>query len=112
MKGDKSNDKGTEDIDDVNDTDQSSEKSKTKARTTKADDTQEEAEGEGVDVPHEFQQSVHNLTKGANKHMLKHMHTKANDREDEIRQEEMKKDKKGKTEGELSTEGMPSSSGY
>ena len=64
---------------------------------------------EGVDVPEEFQQAVHKLTKGATKAHLSHMRSKINDREDEMRDEEMSK--KGGKGGKFSMDSAPSSVG-
>lgn len=63
--------------------------------------------GEGVDVSEEYQKKVHELTHKANKHELKHLHSKAYDREDELRREENKKAKDGEKSGEFNDSEMP-----
>jgi hypothetical protein len=62
----------------------------------------------GIDVPEDFQKSVHALTSKATKAHLGHMRNKINEREDELRDEEMKS--KGKN-GKFSMEEAPSSIG-
>ncbi len=62
----------------------------------------------GVDVSEEFQQAAHKLTHKATKAHLGHLRNKINDREDELRDEEMSK--KG-DKGKMSLEAAPSSIG-
>jgi len=62
----------------------------------------------GVDVPEGFQQAVHKLTSKATKAHLGHMRNKINEREDEMRDEEMSK--KG-NKGSMSMDSAPSSVG-
>jgi hypothetical protein len=57
----------------------------------KKDPGSESGETAGVTVPEEFQKQVHSLVKGANKHHLSHMRDRINMREDELREQEMKK---------------------
>ena len=62
----------------------------------------------GVDVSEEFQQAAHKLTHKATKAHLGHLRNKINDREDELRDEEMAD--KGK-DGKMSMDSAPSSVG-
>jgi hypothetical protein len=62
----------------------------------------------GIDVPEDFQKSVHALTSKATKAHLGHMRNKINEREDKLRDEEMKS--KGKN-GVMTIEDGPSSIG-
>lgn len=64
--------------------------------------------GPGVDVPEEFQQAVHKLTSKATKAHLGHMRNKINNREDELRDEEMSN--KG-NKGKMSMDSAPMSVG-
>lgn len=72
-------------------------------------DMSDSAPAKGVDVPEEFQQAVHKLTSKATKAHLGHMRNKINDREDEIRDEEMSK--KGGKNGKFSMDSAPPSIG-
>jgi hypothetical protein len=68
---------------------------------------------EGVVIPEEFQQKVHGLLKGANKHHLNHVRDRVYAREDELRKEAEAKTSKNKGAKSkypevMSTEGMPS----
>ena len=71
------------------------------------EDQKPEAEKEGVLVPEEFQQKAHALIKDAKKPHLSHLRDRINQREDEIRDTEMKQ-KKIKSPGAFSTSDMPS----
>ena len=66
------------------------------------------ANDKGVDVPEEFQKQVHALTSKATKAHLGHMRNKINEREDEMRAEEMAS--KG-NKGKMSMDDAPSSIG-
>jgi len=87
-------------------------------------DAEEEQEGEkdnpkmpskdsGVTVSEDFQQKAHQLLHKATKHEVSHARSKMNDRDDEIRKEEMADENKGKKGGkgnqpeEFSTESAP-----
>jgi nitrous oxide reductase len=70
----------------------------------------EPSTNQGVDISEEFQQHAHQLVHKANKHELKHLHSKAYDREEELRKEEMasgKKTKKGSSPETFSVESAP-----
>lgn len=66
------------------------------------------APAEGVDVPEEFQKAVHGITHKATKAHISHIRSKLNQREDDMRAEEMKS--KGK-DGKMSMDNAPSSVG-
>lgn len=63
----------------------------------------------GVTVPEEFQQKVHELVKGADKHKLNHISDRVSDRHEELMQELMKKKTPKGTPSMYSTEDMPQS---
>lgn len=71
-------------------------------------DMSDSVPADGVDVPEEFQQAVHKLTHKATKSHLGHMRNKINEREDEMRDEEMSK--KG-NKGSMSMDSAPNSVG-
>jgi hypothetical protein len=86
------------------------------AQETPQEEQEEEAEGtegqEGVVVPEEFQKAVHGVLKQAHtKHHLSHIRDQVYAKEDEMRKEEMKKEKKGSSKNskpeEFTSEGMP-----
>lgn len=64
---------------------------------------------EEVPVSEAFQKHAHKMIKKANKHHIQHIRSKLNEREDEMRKEEMAKEKKGKGKipDEFSTEAAP-----
>lgn len=91
--------------------DELSESSAQQAKEKKAGTEQHpKTAASGVTVPEEFQQKVHELVSKATKHHLHHISDRVSARHDELRQEEMAKNKKGgkNTPNEYSTEGMPS----
>lgn len=65
----------------------------------------EQMEGkEGVVIPEDFQQATHELLQKADtKHHLSHIRDRVYAKEDEMRQEEMKKNKKSGTKGPQGT---------
>ena len=66
------------------------------------------APSEGVDVPEAFQAAMHKHLQKATKPMLSHVRSKVSEREDEIRNEEMKS--KGKN-GKMNMDNAPASVG-
>ena len=65
------------------------------------------ASSDAVPVSEKFQQATHKLTSKANKHHLSHMRSKINDREDQLREEEMSKKGKKPTPDTFTAEDMP-----
>lgn len=58
------------------------------------DDTESTPDSNGVDIPEDFQQHVHEMmSKASSKHHLAHIRSKLNDKEDEMRKAEMAKSK-------------------
>jgi hypothetical protein len=81
------------------------------------DDVKEEAStqsSEGVSVPEDFQKEVHGvMQKATSKHHIEHVRSKVNERDDELRNEAMKKQKGKKSDTEnFSMVGAPSSLSY
>jgi len=69
-----------------------------------AAETPEEEAKEGVVIPEEFQQQVHELiSKAKDKHHLNHIRDRVYAKEDELRKEESKKDKGSKGKGPTGT---------
>lgn len=81
-------------------------------KTEDVQDAGEDEDGsEGVTVPEEFQQQVHALVKDAEKPHLNHLRDRIGEREDEIRDKEMKAKSKEGSKGKglnFSSADMPS----
>lgn len=75
-------------------------------------------DGEGVTVSEDFQKQCHGLLCDASKHEVKHLREKTYDREQELRDEEMKSKKKEKGGDKanavvkFTSDDMPSDLGY
>jgi hypothetical protein len=73
----------------------------------KEEDAKPSPKDSGVMVSEDFQKKAHALISKASKHEVKHIHDRANMREDEIRQDEMGKKPGAKTPETYDSSAMP-----